>query len=44
MDDVVDALVTNLQLTRADAITRFKQHYRPGMDEEQLLSEIVRAL
>ena len=44
MDDVVDALVTNLQLTRPDAITRFKQHYRPGMDEEQLLSEIVRAL
>ena len=44
MDDVVDALVTNLQLTRADAITRFKQHYRPGMDEEQLLSEIVRGL
>ena len=44
MDDVVDALVTNLQLTRADAITRFKQHYRPGMDEEQLLSEIVREL
>ena len=44
MDDVVDALVTNLQLTRADAITRFKQYYRPGMDEEQLLSEIVREL
>lgn len=44
MNDVVDMLVTNLQLTRPEALTKFKQNYTPGISEEDLVNAIIRTL